>query len=164
MIVVASIVLVVIALYAVAYPFFRSSAKAGPRRNRVSVHLEVKSGVRGIQSELESDYRTGIINKDEYDELQRAYGPGEREGTDATAGRPRVEEYDIEKRVRELRQQKRVETQPSVGNARPVRAVGRQPAVGGVKKSSGCPKCGRPSKQGDRFCTACGASLTGGAR
>jgi cytochrome c-type biogenesis protein CcmF len=93
-------------------------------------------------SELESDYRTGIIGKGEIDDLRRGSEVAQRAGDD-----------EIEERIRELRRQKRVER------------GGQSPSAGGgALKSVQCPKCGRASKSGSRFCTACGASLTGGKR
>ena len=157
-----SIILAGLAVLAVVFPFLR---RAKPTARGGARATEATSSASGFGKELEADYRTGIISKDEYEELRRSHSspePVERKpGT--LERKSETIESDIERRVRELRLRK---GGMEPGPAAPARSAGRtdrtQPV--GSRKAGVCPKCGRPYKQGDRFCTACGTRLAGGGR
>ncbi len=161
MIAAVSIIMALAAVVAIVSPFFRT---VRPQARRVAEEAAVPSG---LGRELESDLRSGIISQDEYKELTQESAAE----TSAGAGAERAPgsedlESDIERRVRELRQNKGGAPQ-TLAQKSSLQKPSPRPAVppqGAAKKSSVCPKCRRPYKQGDRFCTSCGARLTGGAR
>jgi hypothetical protein len=157
-----SIVLAVLVVFAVAFPFLRRPKPAARLGRRAA---ETASGLSGFGKELEADFRTGIISEDEYEDLKQSYASSEplQRKSPAPKGKSESIESDIERRVRELRLKK--------GGAAPSPAAPASAAQGtkrtepGASRKTGvCPKCGRPYKQGDRFCTACGTRLAGGGR
>jgi hypothetical protein len=157
-----SIILAGLAVFAVIFPFLRPAKSDGRRGRRAA---EAASGVSGFGKELEADYRTGIISKDEYEELRQERSAPEPDQLEAgtSRGEPEAIESDIERRVRELRQRKGGVAPAPAGPARSAQRTDRT-QTGGPRKAGVCPKCGRPYKQGDRFCTTCGTRLTGGGR
>lgn len=107
--------------------------------------------------ELEFDYQSGILSKEDYEALRNRYKrkaanilrdiDGLKEDTDA--------DDEIEKRVLALRQ-RRSEPSPDNGVSDEI-----EERVLGLRQRKGrfCPQCGAPHEADDRFCTRCGTKL-----
>jgi hypothetical protein len=108
-----------------------------------------------MRRELESDFRSGIINKEEYDSSSTA--PETSPVTAATGAG--TEDDIIEARLREIRRRSPPSPQPG-GKQTSTPA----PRPSGQKQSKRlfCPKCGQAYGEGDRFCTGCGTALKPG--
>lgn len=158
-----AVLLAMIAVFAIGYPFLRKTAVVAPR-GRTSPS-SINNGASGsMRTELESDLRTGILSKEEYDDLKGDLRSQAESGSGQGApAQMSADEDDVERRVRELRQSRTGATQkPVQPSQRPQQ--GPRPVQGAQKKTLACPKCGSPYRSGDRFCTECGTRLGGGGR
>lgn len=144
------------AIIAVLVPFLKAE-KPEPKRSRALAFDGAKAP--GIVNELDSDYRTGILSKDEYDALRSEYAASGRAGQAPPADERLKQDDDIERRVRELRERKAAVT-PFTSRAQQTKPAVQQASKG--QKKQLCPKCGQPYKQSDRFCTECGTRLNRG--
>ncbi len=136
-----ALLLLVVAVAVIGYPFF-VTRRSRPEQARTAPEATGPS----MLGELKSDYETGILCKEEYDELRKDRNePAARVGAGVATPAP---DDEIERRVRDMRA--RGKGAPAKPQQRPVAASGK------------CPKCGQPSKPSDRFCTRCGARLVPG--
>jgi hypothetical protein len=147
-------ILVAVSVYAVSAPFMR------PARSRREQPPAVDPVVGpGMPGELEADYRSGILSKEEYDRLR---GEHEPEGGRPAPAKTGTTEDEIERRVRDLRQKRTAERKPVAGNL--PSGGRRQSGIAASARQEKCPRCGLPFSQGDKFCTGCGTRLSGGKR
>ncbi len=135
MIVVTAIVLTVLTFIFIAYPIFRqrsTSADSVYDEKLDELHTN-RDTAYSMLKELEFDYHSGILSKDDYRELEKRYKQKAisilKEADKLEAGTDVDEE--IEKQVTELR-----------------RGEGQF-----------CTQCGKKYQAGDRFCAQCGANL-----
>jgi len=140
-----TLLLVVLGVGIIGYPFFVTRR---PRGEDEEASPEAKGPA--ILGELESDYQAGILSKEEYDEL-RAGRQGDSGEVAGAAGTAASVDDEIEQRVRVLRASSQTAPAPQ-----------REPRAG--SPTAKCPKCGQAYRIGDRFCTRCGARLASGGK
>jgi rubrerythrin len=168
-----AVILAMVSIYIIGYPFLRASGKRTARNDGRRGVRALSAGPQttyDMKRELESDYQSGILSRREYEEL-RGEVPQVAEKASGTGTSPRGPdvEDEIEEKVRQYRESK-AEAGPQVrpGAAQQAKAAGSFPkreATGRSKAAFKCPKCGQPVREGDRFCTACGSPLKrGGGR
>ena len=141
-----SIILGLIAIAAIGYPWFKPE-RAAAQKNAQRSALTSQADLCYVKiQELELDFERGSTSREVYDELKRKYeeelaailGAPSRTSKTRLAEEEAPEDY-IERQVRELRQARGGDRQ------KPARKT--------------CPDCGAEHKPEDRFCSTCGASL-----
>ncbi len=145
MTVVLTLLLLVVAVGAIGYPLFATRRPRDEERE-----ITARPGGPAVFGELEADYQTGILSKEEYEELKAGRG-SENIPAAGPETAPSSVDDEIERRVRQKR---------AGGRNAPAPARDRPSASRAVK----CLKCGQPYRPGDRFCTRCGARLAGGGK
>ncbi len=142
-------ILMVTAVFAyVAYPLFKKDAGASRARavsERTSELSSKRDTAYSMIKELEFDYQSGILSREDYIDLEGRYKKkavailreidgAKPQGAKPPGGKPAKEntvEDEIEKQVKQLR-----------------RVKGRF-----------CTRCGARAEAADRFCASCGAPL-----
>ncbi len=122
----------------VAYPLFRQRRRSANATadDRLGELLSNRDTTYSMLKELEFDYQSGILSKEDYQELEARYkgkAISVLKGIDGLKDIGDVE-ADIEKQVLGLRQ----------------------------VRGSFCPQCGDRRQPNDRFCSGCGANLSKG--
>ena len=135
-----ALVLAVLTFAFITYPFFKQrlrSVDSTDDEKLQELHSK-RDTTYAMLKELEFDFQSGILTEEDYRDLETRYKRKAisilRDVDDLEKG-TNVED-EIEKQVRELRQGK-----------------------GGF-----CPQCGARCREGDRFCSRCGTSLSQGGR
>lgn len=133
-----ALVLAVLTFAFIVYPFFKQradSVDSGEDEKLQELRSE-RDTTYSMLKELEFDFQSGILTKDDYRDLEARYkhkAISTLRNIDDTGRGVGVEE-EIEKQVQELR-----------------RSKGRF-----------CPQCGARAQESDRFCSHCAASLSQG--
>ena len=154
MIALYAVVLSGLALAALALPWLRHANAYTPRRRPL-----IEDVSQGMSREIDGEYESGVMSKVEYEELKTSSVSSTSQAEPSRGDLAAGVEDEIERRVQALRERK-------PGDVK-TKAPASNPSAGSVAKGSAatkCPKCGRAVKAGDRFCTACGARLSGGVR
>lgn len=167
-----ALLLAILSFAIISFPFFKSRARtAGVDRDEYNRELSARRETTyAMLKELESDYQSGILNQEEYTELEKTY----RQRADAIAGdinragkTPGADD-EIEQKVLELRGKKskpKSKTAPFIPKtSRPEDEIERQVQKLRQKKGLVCSKCGKGYREGDRFCPQCGAPLGRGGQ
>ncbi len=133
-----AILLAVLTFGFIIYPLIRQGARsvdsAGDEK-LWELHSK-RDTTYSMLKELEFDFQSGILNEEDYRELEARYKKkaiSTLRGIDDLGRGDQVEE-EIEKQVLELRQ----------------------------GKGQFCPQCGAKRQEDDRFCSRCGVSLSQG--
>ena len=162
------VLLAVLGVVFIAYPFFnknRGGAFGDEARYR-ELHSK-RDTTYSMLKEIEFDYQSGILNEEDYKDLEARYKRNAISILKDTDGLERKDTGgDIEEQVRKLRQLK---------TSKPVPAAQKQaPAKTGIPddveteilklregkaQSRFCPECGTKSEEADRFCAKCGTKL-----
>ena len=135
-----ALVLAVLTFVFVIYPFFRPKLRpvdSSEDEKLQELHSE-RDTTYSMLKELEFDFQSGILTKDDYRDLEARYkhkAISTLRNIDDTGRGVGVEE-EIERQVQDLR-----------------RSKGRF-----------CPQCGARAQESDRFCSRCGTSLNQGER
>lgn len=145
----------------VAYPLFRQRRRSANAAvdEKLGEMLSKRDTTYSMLKELEFDYQSGILSKEDYQELEARYKgkaisvlkgiDGLKEAGDVAA--------DIEKQVLKLRRGK--DSQPE---AEAEVDIEKQVLELRQGKDKFCTQCGARRKESDRFCSRCGASLNKG--
>ncbi len=161
MTIVAAILITAATFVAVTFPFFRHRrAPAPPNRSSLQeLHLR-RDHTYALLKELESDYQSGTLSKEEYKKLEAQYKSKAvtilQEIDGLPEERPPAKDIqdDIEKRIQKIRQKKRL---VATGHQDEI-----EKAVGAIRQKNGrfCHQCGAEQTPDSRFCPECGARLT----
>lgn len=137
MIVFVALLLTVLTFAYVTYPLLRQKpgifTDSAEDEDLQELHSR-RNTTYSMLKELEFDYQSGILSKEDYEELQKRYkgkAVAILRDIDGLQQAPAADD-EIEKQVLALRQQ----------------------------KARFCPQCGTEHQEGDRFCARCGAKLT----
>lgn len=145
----------------VAYPLYRQRRRpANPAvDDRLGELLSNRDTTYSMLKELEFDYQSGILSKEDYQELEARYKGKAISVLKGIDGLKDVDgvEADIEKQVLKLRRGK--DSQPEVAAEDDI-----EKQVLGLRhvRNSFCPQCGDKRQPNDRFCSRCGANLSKG--
>lgn len=155
MTIIIGVVMVLMAAGAIAHPFWKMAQGRAAKRHLAGRDEGDMAWVAGeaMGKELESDYRSGILTKNEYEEMQSEHTPVTN-GVAKETLRIKIDE-EIEARVSQLRQSRRrvaLTIKPS-----PAKEVDGAETVGGGGYM--CPKCGEAYQERDIYCGYCGARL-----
>lgn len=151
----------------VVLPFFkkrfeRDSQETGsqdPVEERLRRLNSEKESVYSALKEIDFDYNTGKLSKEDYDELEKKYksqAVALLKEIDSIGGKSYIQDLDeeIEREIRAVRKTELTddeEIEREIANARQSR----------ILEDSGltCSLCGNMYKPDDRFCSKCGARL-----
>ncbi len=151
----------------VVLPFFkkrfeRDSQETGsqdPVEERLRRLNSEKESVYSALKEIDFDYNTGKLSKEDYDELEKKYksqAVALLKEIDSIGGKSYIQDLDeeIEREIRAVRKTELTddeEIEREITNARQSR----------ILEDSGltCSLCGNRYKPDDRFCSKCGARL-----
>ncbi len=151
----------------VVLPFFkkrfeRDSQETGsqdPVEERLRRLNSEKESVYSALKEIDFDYNTGKLSKEDYDELEKKYksqAVALLKEIDSIGGKSYIQDLDeeIEREIRAVRKTELTddeEIEREITNARQSR----------ILEDSGltCSLCGNRYKPDDRFCSKCGAKL-----
>lgn len=148
MTIVVTLAFVAAALVIVAYPFYRTRARAGPSSTgELDTLRERREAALSALHEVEFDYRVGKLSEQDYQTLRaqmRARALGALHEYDESY---HALDEQIENEVRALRAARPKPAETPVAPARPAR----------VERA--CANCGRTASAEDLFCARCGTRL-----
>jgi hypothetical protein len=161
------IVLLLAAAFAIGHPFLGGLRRMGGVGRRSGGEYRENEIGYDMRRELESDYRSGILSREEFEEQDGRLGlAGEDAAVSPATGRPEPAYDEIEARVKAIRLRNadvRRQSGASVGRGEGAgdgkAALVRPPPQG---KTGVCPACGQTYREDDRFCRSCGKRLRGG--
>jgi hypothetical protein len=162
-----AVLLTVLSLVFIAYPFFRQkwSLSASNEDEKFRELHSRQDTTYFMLKELEFDFQSGILTEEDYRDLEVRY---KRKAISILKDADNMEkgtevEGDIEEQVKKLRLVKssnlndqKVRRGQSSNFDREV-----EEEVSKLRKSGGkfCPQCGTKSQEDDRFCASCGVKL-----
>lgn len=161
MIIFFAILLTVATFAFVTYPLFRQRLRPADSTEdeRLAELHSKKDTSYSMLKELEFDFQSGILSKEDYHDLDGRYKKRAisilKEIDDAEKG-VGVED-EIEKQVARLRQKAEIEKQ--VVEPRQKDEIENEVMKLRQKKANFCPRCGTRVQEGDRFCSHCGTNL-----
>ena len=167
-------VVAVLAVVFTVYPLFKSRPHApaplSSEFERLQDLYSRRDANRESLRELEADWQAGGLSEREYRELEQKYQERDisilRSIDEVTQGdgASKVED-EIERRVAQLRQEKRAAPISNCPRCGAVIKAGHRFCVKcglnltNLKPVLVCPNCKKEYKKGDRFCAQCGTSL-----
>lgn len=166
----------VLAVVFTVYPLFKSRPQApaplSSEFERLQDLYSRRDANREAIKELEADWQSGGLSEQEYRELEQKYWERADSilksigGVAQGGGGAKVED-EIERRVAQLRQEKRAAPISNCPRCGAVIKAGHRFCVKcglnltNLKPVLVCPNCKKGYKEGDRFCPQCGTSLPG---
>ncbi len=158
----AAILITAATFAAAAFPFFRHRRAPAPSSRSGSLkelHLR-RDHTYALLKELESDYQSGTLSKEDYNKLEAQYKSKavtilqEIDGLPDEKPQTKDLHDDIEKQINRIRQKKGLvatEHQDEI-----------EKAVIALRQNKGrfCHRCGAEQTPDARFCPDCGAHLT----
>ena len=163
------VLLAVLGVVFIAFPFFnknRAGASGDEARYR-ELHSK-RDTTYSMLKEIEFDYQSGILNEEDYKDLEARYKRNAISILKDTDGLERKDTGgDIEEQVRKLRQVKTSKPAPAAEKQVPMKAGNLDDEMEaeilnlrkGKSQNRFCPECGTKSEEADRFCAKCGTKL-----